>query len=45
LHAGAEATFERQLVRLTGGIQEDLSMTLERLFGMPAQDQARARAA
>jgi membrane protein len=45
LHSGAEGTFERQLVRLTGGIQEDLSMTLERLFGMPAQEQARAKAA
>ncbi len=45
LHADAEATFERQLVRLTGGIQEDLSMSLERLFGTPPQEPARARAA
>ncbi len=45
LHADAEATFERQLVRLTGGVQEDLSMTLERLFGTSPQEPARARAA
>jgi len=46
LHAGAEGTFERQLVRLTGGVQEDLSMSLERLFvGTPPQEPARARAA
>ena len=43
LHADAEATFERQLVRLTGGIQEDLSMSLERLFGTPPQEPARGR--
>jgi membrane protein len=45
LHEGAENAFERQLVRLTGGVQEDLSMTLARLFGTPPQEPARARAA
>jgi membrane protein len=46
LRADAEAGFENQVVRLAAGIQDDLALTLERVFASPAQERSgRARAA
>lgn len=45
LQTSSEGGFEGQLVRLTGRVQDDLSVTLERVFAMPQERAARARAA